>query len=168
VNQNELCDRVRKIISTNRYLTMATAGDRNPWIAPLAYSVEPDYSFVYYSAQDSTHSLHIHQNPTVACAIFDSRASSDDADGIQFSAKVEEVHWNHLPGVILRYFQQSFPLEEIRRRWERPIEEFAGLAIQRFYRIMPMHLYTIDLTVQKVDRRVEIDMNALKSIPLHR
>lgn len=165
MNTQELAQRVRRIILSNRYLTMATTDGKNPWIAPLAYAVEPNYSFIYYSAVDSLHSKHIAKNPIVACAIFDSHASSDDADGIQFSGVVSEVKPQELEVIMKLYFEQSFPDENIRKRWMRPADDFKAKAIQRFYRIKSKEIYTLDLTNPKVDRRVLVDLNELEKVP---
>jgi uncharacterized protein YhbP (UPF0306 family) len=162
MNTNELVERAYRIIRANRYLTMATCAGRDPWIAPLAYVVEPDYSFIYYTATTSRHGKHTAENPVVACAIFDSTASSDDADGIQFSGRVQEVPANELDRVMKLYFEQSFPDAEVRKRWMRPAEDFKGAAIQRFYRITPLEMYTIDLNSPKVDKRVPVDLHALR------
>lgn len=166
MSADNLVERAHRIILTNRYLTMATCAGREPWIAPLAYVVEPSYSFIYYSAVNSRHGTHTQDNPHVACAIFNSAASSDDADGLQFSGKVQEVSIDELNAVLNFYFEQSFPDQEARKRWIRPPEDFMGSAIQRFYRITPVEMFTIDLTSIKVDKRVPVDLASLRRQPI--
>lgn len=166
MNMPELADRVREVILDNRYLTMATCDETSVWIAPLAYYVEPDYTFVYYSSKTSRHARHIDVNPTVACSIYNSSLSSDDVDGIQFSAKVSQVPIIELVKVVPKYFKQSFPIEEIRKKWLRPIGNFSGISVQRFYRIEPLDMYTIDLESIKVDKRVKVDLDVLMQKPI--
>jgi len=78
---------------------------------------------------------------------------SDDVDGIQFSAKVVQVPNNEILEVLPKYFAQSFPNEELRKKWFRPLSNFEGLMEQRFYRIIPLDMYTIDLESVKVDKK---------------
>lgn len=158
---SDLAIRVRQIVQSNRYLTMGTTDGSEPWVAPLAYALTKDYNFLYYSAVDSRHSLHIAVNPVVACAIFDSTAPSDDADGVQFKGRVFEVLDEELDAAMDWYFKQSFPDEEIRKRWLRPREDFIAPAIQRFYRIQPTELYALDMAQTKVDRRVPLNLQLL-------
>lgn len=164
--QNELCDRIRNIIRDNRYLTLGTCFNGEVWVAPLAYYVEPDYSFVYYSSKDSKHSKHIEKNNVVSCSIYNSSLPSDDVDGMQFVGEVSQVPSNELIEVVPKYFLQSFPLEKIRAAWQQPISNFKGLAVKRFYRIKPTKIYTIDLDTTEVDRRVGVDLSMLKSTPM--
>lgn len=163
----ELAKRVRNVIRDNRYLTMATSDGTSVWIAPLAYMVEPNYTFVYYSSKQALHSQHIAKNPVVACSIYNSSLSSDDVDGIQFAAKVSQVPNSELPTIVPRYFTQSFPLEMIRKRWLRPIDNFRGAKIQRFYRIEPLNMFTIDLE-SAVDKRVEVDLEVVREIHMEK
>jgi len=165
-SQIDLIKRVREIIINNRYLTLSTCNNNNAWIAPLAYYVESDYSFVYYSSKESKHSLDIQNNPQVACSIYDSSLPSDSVDGIQFIGKVEEVPINELINVVPKYFMQSFPVEKIRAVWQQPVSNFKGLTIKKFYRIIPANIYTIDLDTTEVDKRVEVDLEELKKIPM--
>ena len=160
-------DAARHIIASNRYLTMATAAGGDPWIAPLAYVVDSDYFFYYYSAVDSRHSQDAARNPTAAVAIFNSTESSDSVDGLQFSATVEEVDPSDLNRVMDLYFKQSFPDPADRARWLRPKEDFLGTSIQRFYRIKPLQIFKIDPASTKVDRRVEVDLAQLKARPAY-
>jgi uncharacterized protein YhbP (UPF0306 family) len=166
MDMNQLVARVRKVILDNRYLTMATCEKDSVWIAPLAYYVEPDYSFIYFTSKESRHQTHIEKNPIVACSIYNSSLPSDTVDGIQFSAKVSQVPANELLSVLPKYFLQSFPIEEIRKKWYRPITDFEGLKVQRFYRITPLDMFTIDFESIKVDKRIEVDLDLLKQIPI--
>jgi hypothetical protein len=124
----------------------------------LAFTVEPNFDLVFYSAVDSIHIRNIQRNPTVAGTIFDSREPSDTADGLQFLAAVEEVDSSELAAVIQRYFHQSFPDEEVRSRWVRPQSDFSGEAPQRFFKVRLAELYALDPDSPKIDRRVRLDI----------
>lgn len=152
-------------ILANRYLTMATAdADGSPWAAPLAYVVDDSGDLVYYSAMDAHHSRDIAARPVVACAIFDSSRLSDEADGVQLVGEVSEVGESELPVVMRLYFERSFPDAMVRARWSRPVSDFAGDSPQRFYRICITEAYRPDPSSAKVDRRVQLDVETLRSL----
>jgi uncharacterized protein YhbP (UPF0306 family) len=146
------------IIAANRYLTLATTGPDGPWASPLAFTIEPDFSLIFYSATESRHCQNIAANPQVAGAIFDSTSPSNDADGVQFTGRCGEVAENELAAVMERYFSQSFPDPEIRKRWLRPIADFQHPAPQRFYRIIIERLFKPDPASTKIDQRLELDI----------
>ena len=52
-------EKARKIIRENRYMTLASGEGETVWIAPLAYAVDADYNFYWYSAIGAIHSQHI-------------------------------------------------------------------------------------------------------------
>jgi uncharacterized protein YhbP (UPF0306 family) len=162
----KIIERVVRIFKANRYLSLATTSVGSPWVAPLAYVLLPDFSMVFYSAKDSRHALNIEKHPQVAAAIFDSTKSSDDVDGIQLTGIVEEVGATELPKVMELYFALSFPDATIRARWIRPISDFVGNAPQRFYKLTPTQIFTIDLDSHKIDRRIEVDLEALRKTSL--
>jgi uncharacterized protein YhbP (UPF0306 family) len=162
--QAALAEKARQIIATNRYLALATCANGNPWVATLAYAVDPSYNFYFYSAKSSRHCSHIASNSYVAAAIYDSTLSSESADGLQIAGLAKEVALSELPGVIKLYYEQSFPIQAIRLLWQQPFEAFVGLAVKRFYQINPLEVFKVDPTDPKVDVRVEIDLNTLRTI----
>jgi len=158
-------EKSRKIITENRYLTLATAADNEPWVAGLAYAVDKDYNFFFYSAKTSKHGMHIEKNPKVAFSIFNSTLPSEEVDGLQIEATACEVGLLELPHVIQIYYQQSFPDEAIRAVWQQPIEAFKGLAVKRFYKLVPTHVYKLDLSIIEVDLRFEVNLDELRKVP---
>ena len=152
------------IITANRYLTLATSGPEGPWASPLAYTVEPDVSLVFYSAIDSRHCRNIAHNSQVAGAIFDSSRPSAEADGVQFMGQCAEVAEGELAAVMERYFSQSFPDPEIRREWLRPTSDFQAPASQRFYRIRIERLFKPDPESIQIDRRLELDIAEVRRL----
>jgi uncharacterized protein YhbP (UPF0306 family) len=154
-------ERARGIILTNRYLTMATTDGHNAWAAPLAYVTENTFGLLYYSALEARHTRSISSNATVACAIYDSTASSDDVDGVQLLGQVRELDKDELEHAVPYYFERSFLDPAVRQRWQRPIEDFFQPAPQRFYRITLTQLFVIDFDSPKIDRRVEVPLSEL-------
>lgn len=151
-----------QIFRRNRYLTLATCAGEAPWAAPLAYTVDPDFTLVFYTALEARHTQHFLKNPLVAGAIFDSTLSSDDADGLQFSGTCAEVFPETLQETMKRYFEASFPDQNVREKWLRPVADFRPPAPQRFFRIMLRELGKIDPASQKVDRRLSLNIQKVR------
>lgn len=159
--------KTRQIIIANRYLCLASCFHETPWAAPLAYVVDAEYNFYFYSAINSLHGEQIKHNPLVAFAIYDSTADSDSVDGLQIAGRAEEISRSALPRITKLYWYQSFMDEAARNRWMRPDDDFHYPAIKRFYQITPTKIYKLDLTKREVDLRIEIPLRELIKIPPH-
>jgi uncharacterized protein YhbP (UPF0306 family) len=144
------------IIRANRYLTLATGLDESVWAAPLAYVVDENLRFYWYSALEARHSQHIASNPSVAAAIFNSTVSSESADGVQLEGVAALVPAEDLDQIMDLYRTKSFPDLKIRSQWQRPRSDFERNAAQRFYCLKPSRIYKLDLTSTLIDRRIEV------------
>lgn len=154
-------DLARRIITENRYLTLATTFESDAWIAPLAYVYDDRAKvFYFYSSKNSYHALHIKKNPYCAVSIYNSMAASVDAVGLQFKAKVDVVAEAELDPVLSFYFERSFPKIEDRQKWQQPISAFYGVGVQRFFSIRPLNLFYNDME-GLVDCRREISLESL-------
>jgi len=151
-----------RIIGANRYMSLGTSGRSGSWVAPLAYTIEPNFDLVFYSAVESLHCQNIATDNRVSGAIFDSREPSDTADGLQFSGRAKIVDDLDLATVMARYFELSFPDPAVRARWTRDPADFREGAQQRFYRVVLDAVFTLDLDSTKIDRRVSLDLEDLK------
>ena len=160
-------ERARDIIRSNIFMTLATSDGASVWIAPIAYVVDNDYNFYWYSATDVRHSEHIQRNPNVAIAIFNSNEPPDIISGLQIAGRAGVVSEADLPHVMEMYFRLIFPDENVRARWIRPIEDFSGNAIQRFYHLTPAEVYMPDPSNKKIDRRMVVNLEELRSQPPH-
>jgi len=145
------------IIAGNRYFSLATYGAINVWVAPLAYVYnENEGVFYFYSCVESKHMRHIAENQKVALCIYDSTASSDRANGLQIEAQAEILEHN-IDDVCRLYFEQSFPNQEERQKWQQPVGAFQGEAMHRFVKVSPMNAYINDVK-NSVDYRKEIKL----------
>lgn len=160
-------EKARQIITSNRYMTLSTCWGNEVWTAPLAYCVDEEYNFYWYSTTDAIHSQHLAYNPNVAVAIFNSTEPSETADGLQMSGVAGVVDDHDLVRVMDIYWIQQFPDEEARRNWIRPPEMFSGNAIQRFFQFTPKEVYKLDTTILEVDRRLPINLEWLRQHPAH-
>src|SRR5262249_35551073 len=121
-------------------------------------------TLLYYSAVRAMHSELLSAIPRCAGAIFDSTASSDDADGVQFTGSVEIVDGSDLPGAMSHYFVKSFPDVLVRKRWERAVSDFIHDAPQRFYRIRVDEVWVPDTSVTKIDLRLAVPVSDLLAV----
>lgn len=152
-----------RIISSNRYMTLATTDTTAAWASAVAYAVDSQVSFYWYSATDARHSTNIAAQPLISAAIFNSTEPSSIVQGVQMLGSAEIVE-DGLREVMDMYFQYSFPDPKERAVWDRPTDDFLGDAMQRFYRFSPHEMYTIDEDVTKVDRRAVVDVSRVQEL----
>ncbi len=135
-----------QIIRDNIYLTLATA-DGLPWAAPVYYCVDDQYNFYFSSQLDSLHSQHILRNPSVAFAVFDSRAKEGTGNGVQgvgtarLLEQVEELEH------ALQYYSSSYV--------SCSVSDFDGSKPYRLFQITTQRLFVLDPDYP-VDKRVEV------------
>ena len=88
----ELEQRARTVIDTNKYMTLATIGpDGLPWATPVFFT--PDgYSRLYWASDPETqHSRNIADRPEVAIVVFDSSVPIGSAQAVYMRAHAAEV-----------------------------------------------------------------------------
>jgi uncharacterized protein YhbP (UPF0306 family) len=159
---NDELARAQDLVTTGRYLSLATVGtDGDPWCCNINYVVEDwlPLSLVYYSARTSKHSLDIAKRPTVAGTIYKLDPS---LDGAQFIGTVAEVvDDDDVVRVHDLYYTRNFPDPQVRADWEIRLTGFGGTNEHRFYRMTISKLWVINLAdwpKDKVDRRTEVDL----------
>lgn len=146
MNQDGLRRIAQNIISSNVYLTLATA-DREPWAAPLFYCTDDEYNFYFISQLDSLHTQHILKNPRVAFAIFDSHQKEGEGNGVQGSGQVKLLENEAEIIEALKYFQTDFI--------ELNVEDLKSTAAYRLFKLTPEHFYIRDPDEQS-DIRTEV------------
>jgi uncharacterized protein YhbP (UPF0306 family) len=152
-------EKARRIISTNNYLCLATCDqDGNPWVAPLYYAFDDDYNFYFVSAADAVHTTHIVKNRRVAFAIYDSRDPVGEGDGVQIEAEAHIAKITELPHVLAVYFMRRFPHELERIKHHHFPTEYIDGTMFRFIKVVPRHIYTLDLSIKDLDRRIEVSL----------
>lgn len=157
MNTDKNLEKTYNIITSNNYLCLSTsAADGKPWSAPLYYAYDSELLFYFFSAKDSLHARHIRDNSLVAFSIFNSSLPPEDADGVQIEATARQVHLLELPHVISTYYRRRFPDEKERSQHEHVPMDFRGISLRRFFRLSPIHVYTLDPNFSQVDQRVEV------------
>ncbi len=84
--------RAQNVLKQNPYFVLATIDTEGPWAAALAYTwAFPGYLY-FFSELDSRHGRALAQPSQVAGVIFDSRATPDMVESLQFSGRAEIFH----------------------------------------------------------------------------
>ncbi|MFF5308788.1 pyridoxamine 5'-phosphate oxidase family protein [Streptomyces massasporeus] len=167
MSTSEFTQRAAKMIRENRFFTLATQGVDGVWAAPINYVLGENAELYFYSAADARHSRHIGDQALVAGAVFNSTATSEEVDGLQFAATCITLDGDELERVSEYYFQVNFPDEVDREWWYRPAAEFAPGATWRFYKLQFTDVFVIDfesVEESRVDKRVRIDLQDLSSV----
>ncbi|OGK13755.1 hypothetical protein A3A93_05440 [Candidatus Roizmanbacteria bacterium RIFCSPLOWO2_01_FULL_38_12] len=78
------------ILKSNIYMTLATSSKSgHPWASPVYYAMDDKHNFYFISKPNTLHSRHIHVNPHIALAIFDSHQPEGKGNGIQEDKRIE-------------------------------------------------------------------------------
>jgi uncharacterized protein YhbP (UPF0306 family) len=152
-------EKAKRIIEENNYLTLSTSDNTGmPWIAPLYYAYDKNYNFFFVSANDALHVQHIKINKKVAIAIFDSHAPVGEGDGVQIEAFATPAKLTELPHILAIYFARRFPNEIERIKKHHLPTEYMGKNLFWFFKMVPIKVYTLDLKVKDVDKRIEVNL----------
>jgi nitroimidazol reductase NimA-like FMN-containing flavoprotein (pyridoxamine 5'-phosphate oxidase superfamily) len=82
----------RRLVGSNRYLTLATAdADGRPWASPVWYAPVGDGDFLWVSDPEARHSRNIARRPEVAIVIFDSTVPVGGAEALYCDAIAEDL-----------------------------------------------------------------------------
>ena len=128
-------ERAAKMLRENRFATMATIDANGPWAVPINYVLGPGRVLTFYSAIDSRHARAVVVEDRVSGAVFDSRASSEEVDGLQFDGVCTSVVDDTLETVHAHYFDTNFADPTERAWWLRPATDFGTGGRWHFYQI---------------------------------
>ncbi len=160
-------EKARNIIKNNFFMTIASATkDAEPWITPVYYAFDKNYTFYWYSGKNTKHSSLISKNNRVAIAIFNSNASEEEAGGVYITGKAFEVTEKELPLALETYFTRSLPNEpEERQKMINAPEDFLDNSVLRMYKVIPEHIYVSNeadkWNGKWIDSRSEIKLSDL-------
>jgi uncharacterized protein YhbP (UPF0306 family) len=138
----------RKLIEEQHIMTLATAGERGPWAAPVYYVfLEP--SFYFFSDPASRHIEDCLQSPLASAAVFAPVFSWQDIRGLQMSGAVEAV----MPGLAalkaVGSYLVKFPFAKGFFNPSEPIDlnAFSNRFRVRLYRFKPALVYYLDNSI---------------------
>jgi len=73
----------RKIIEENMYCSLGTASRSGlPWVSPVWFAYDKDYTFFWYSRKDAVHSMNILENKNTAIVLFNSTVAEGQGNGV--------------------------------------------------------------------------------------
>ena len=82
----------KKIVDSNRYMTIATADEHGiPWASPVWYATDDYRTFFWVSKPEARHSRNIAARPRVSVVIFDSQVPVGGAQAMYIEATAEQV-----------------------------------------------------------------------------
>jgi hypothetical protein len=92
MTSERLDDLARKVIDSNSYMTLGTAGaDGHPWVSPVWFASEDYTHFHWVSSPEARHSRNVAARPEVAIAIFDSTVPVGGAQAVYMSGLAVEL-----------------------------------------------------------------------------
>lgn len=152
-------DKAKKIIEANVYMTIATMDGNVPWISPVFFAYDLDYSLYWVSNKDARHSKNIRHHPNVAIVVFNSQAIEGDGDGVYFEAEVIEL-------IDFKEIEQAMVIFNARATQDdfkvKKVSEVANEGIWRIYKAVPNSISKLTkgdfINGQYIDRRVEIKL----------
>ena len=140
-----------RVIETNTYLTLATAGsDGTPWATPVWFAAYGLGLFVWASKPGARHSRQLLERPEVAISIFDSSVDPDDAAAVYVEATAAEVGPDE-QAAALALFNTRAQLQGL-PGWTA--EKVSGAARHRLYRAQVQRLWVLD----EHDERLRVDL----------
>ena len=157
---NKYTEKAKEIIEGNIYMTIATASKNgHPWISPVFFAYDRNYTLYWVSNKDSLHSRLIRKNPKVAIVIFDSRVPEGEGDGVYFEAKAEELASKNEIIHAMEVMGKRVTKDEFRIK---KIGKVTGKGVWRIYKATPTKVSKLTegelLNGQYVDKRIEIKL----------
>lgn len=92
MSDDELNDRARTVIDSNRYMALGTADEAgHPWVSPVWFASEDYRHFHWVSSPEARHSRNLETRPEVSIAIFDSSVPIGGAQAVYMSGVAEQL-----------------------------------------------------------------------------
>lgn len=163
---DEILNRTKQIIGENFYMTIATASAAaEPWISPVYFNFDKEYSLYWISEGSSRHSQYIKENAgKAAIVIFDSRAPNFTGDGVYFETTVKELNKEEEIKEAINVYYKGRHSKTTLDKLEAT--DYSEPSPWRLYKAIPHKIYKLSDTGEivngyYVDRKVEIDKNVL-------
>ena len=99
---------LKKIIDSNRYMTLATADDGGrPWASPVWFAHDAYKEFFWVSRPDANHSRNLVIRPELAMVIFDSTVPPGNGQAVYVAANAAELSRHECDRAIAIYSRRS-------------------------------------------------------------
>lgn len=157
----------KEIIRKNLYVTLATSLHDTPWITPVVYAVDGNFTFYWSSAKDTRHSHIIAENPKVSCVIFDSQSQWGEGEAVYIEATATEVEEDEIAQAVEELFTKRW--KQFRPDKTPPVyktETFSGDAPWRMYKAVPQKVWLLSNQTKReengklIDAKIEVQLKA--------
>lgn len=130
----------RKVIDSNRYMTLGTAdADGHPWVTPVWFASDDYLHFHWVSSPDARHSRNLAARPEVAIAIFDSTVPVGGAQAVYMAGQAVELTDAELERGVEVFGRLSEA--DVGRRWG--LEDVQPPSLFRLYRAVVSKHYVL-------------------------
>jgi hypothetical protein len=91
-SKEDLEEMARRVLDTNRYMTIASLGeDGRPWATPVYFSPHRYRELYWISEPEAQHSRNIAARPGISVVVFDSSVPIGGAEAVYMRAEAHEV-----------------------------------------------------------------------------
>jgi nitroimidazol reductase NimA-like FMN-containing flavoprotein (pyridoxamine 5'-phosphate oxidase superfamily) len=140
----------REILSSNLYLTLATADeDGRPWASPVYFASDDHADFYWVSDPEARHSRNLAVRPHASAVVFDSRAEIGTGQAVYMSIAAEQVTGSEIERGIAIFSRTS--VSHGGHEWSAG--DVTGPARLRLYRATATDWWELDAS----DRRIAVD-----------
>jgi nitroimidazol reductase NimA-like FMN-containing flavoprotein (pyridoxamine 5'-phosphate oxidase superfamily) len=140
----------REILSSNLYLTLATADeDGSPWASPVYYASDDHTDFYWVSDPEARHSRNLAVRPQASAVVFDSGVAIGTGQAVYMALVAEQVRGARIERGIAIFSRVS--VSHGGREWT--VADVTESARLRLYRATATDWWELDAT----DRRVAVD-----------
>jgi hypothetical protein len=140
----------REILSSNLYLTLATADeDGRPWPSPVYYASEDYAAFYWVSDPEARHSRNLAVRPRASAVVFDSGVAIGTGQAVYMALVAEQVRGSEIKRGIAIFSRVS--LSHGGSEWS--VADVTAPARLRLYRATATAWWELDAT----DRRIAVD-----------
>lgn len=92
MSQADLETMAKRILDSNRYMTIGTVGgDGHPWVTPVYFTPDRYRQMFWISDPEARHSLNIAARSEVSIVVFDSSVPVGGAEAVYMRAEAEQV-----------------------------------------------------------------------------
>jgi uncharacterized protein YhbP (UPF0306 family) len=146
---------VLRLIRGQRYMSLATSDGLRPWVAAVAYVAATGPAFYWASRRDARHSGDILATGRAAATIFNSEATYEAVEGIQFAGSATVVADQDVETIHALYLER-FPMYA-----DVPTDSFLDSAPFGFYRLDCTEIYLLAPASPEGDHRIPVDIASL-------
>ena len=147
VDPAQSLEQSQRIVTDNRYLTLATAdAEGRPWATPVWFAADGLTTFCWISRPGARHSVNLAVQPNVALVVFDSTVLSSDAAAVYVEAEAAEVDAEQRAAVLAVYNRRS--VAQGLAEWTD--EKVTAPGQFRLYRAVATKVYVLDDHDQRI------------------